>query len=100
MSTDSPTPHRLLVAGGGVAGLEALLALHDLAAGRVALTLLAPERRFTYRPMAVGGPLGRGWRRPHALLALARHVGAEVVRGELAEVDVNGSAALTANGRR
>src|SRR5215213_5668415 len=98
MSTESPTPHRVLVAGGGVAGLEALLALHDLAAGRVALTLLTPERRFTYRPVAV--PFGRGRMQRHDLLDFARHVGAELVRGELAEVDVNGSAALTADGRR
>jgi len=100
MSTESPTPHRVLVAGGGVAGLEALLALHDLAAGRVALTLLTPERRFTYRPMAVAVPFGRGRMQRHDLLDFARHVGAELVRGELAEVDVNGSAALTADGRR
>ena len=30
MSPDTSAQHRVLIAGGGVAGLEALLALHDL----------------------------------------------------------------------
>jgi hypothetical protein len=53
-------PLQVLVAGGGVAGLEALLALRDLAGGRVELTLLSPEEEFVYRPMAVAEPFGRG----------------------------------------
>jgi sulfide:quinone oxidoreductase len=99
MSSDPSPPHRVLVAGGGVAGLEALLALHDLAGERVALTLLAPERQFTYRPMAVAVPFARGHMQRHDLADVARHVGAEVVRGELAEVDTDASAAVTTDGR-
>jgi hypothetical protein len=56
LTSDSSTPHRVLVAGAGVAGLEALLALRDLAGHRVAPTLPEPERELTYRPMAVGVP--------------------------------------------
>ena len=37
---------RVLVAGGGVAGLETLLALRALAGDRVDITLVAPELRF------------------------------------------------------
>ena len=44
---------RVLVAGGGVAGLEALLALTDMAAARVDITLLSPQEDFVYRPLAV-----------------------------------------------
>jgi NADH dehydrogenase FAD-containing subunit len=40
----------VVIAGGGVAGLEALLALR----GRARLTLVAPDRDFVYRPLAVG----------------------------------------------
>ncbi len=40
-----------------MAGLEALLALRDLAGDRVELTLLSPETDFVYRPMAVAEPL-------------------------------------------
>jgi sulfide:quinone oxidoreductase len=40
------TPHRFVIAGGGVAGLEALLALHALAGDRVELTLVSPTADF------------------------------------------------------
>jgi NADH dehydrogenase FAD-containing subunit len=52
MRSETPPPHRVLIAGGGVAGLEALLALRELAVECVSLTLLTPEREFTYRPRA------------------------------------------------
>src|SRR4051794_22883719 len=100
MSSEPSTPLRVLIAGGGVAGLEALLALHDLAGDRVALTLLTPERTFTYRPMAVAVPFARGRMQRHDLADVARHTGAELVRGEIAEVDAAGRAAVTADGRR
>ena len=38
------TGARVIVVGGGVAGLETLLALDDLAGDRVSLTLVAPSR--------------------------------------------------------
>ena len=47
---------RVVIVGGGVAGLEALLALHDLAAGRVETTLVAPEPDFLYKPLLVEEP--------------------------------------------
>jgi sulfide:quinone oxidoreductase len=46
------------IVGGGVGGLESALALQALAGDRVALTLIAPERHFTYRPLAVAEPFG------------------------------------------
>jgi sulfide:quinone oxidoreductase len=100
MSTDTTAPRRVLVAGGGVAGLEALLALRDLAAERVALTLLAPERQFSYRPMAVAVPFARGHMQRFDLADVARATGAEHVRGELAEVDVDAREAVLSDGRR
>jgi len=100
LTSDSSTAHRVLIAGGGVAGLEALLALRQLAGDRVALTLLAPERQFTYRPMAVGVPFGRGHMQRHDLADVARATAAEFVRGELAEVDVPARSAVLTDGRR
>src|SRR6185437_2210724 len=47
---------RVLIAGGGVAGLETLLALHALAGDRVELTLLAPELKFVNHSMSVHQP--------------------------------------------
>ncbi len=45
-----------MVAGGGVAGLEALLALRALAGDRVALHLISPGDEFVYRPLEVLEP--------------------------------------------
>ncbi len=48
-------PH-VLIAGGGVAGLETLLALRALAGDRVDITILAPELKFVNRSMAIDQP--------------------------------------------
>jgi sulfide:quinone oxidoreductase len=100
MSPDTDTPLRVLVAGGGVAGLEALLAFRELAGDRVALTLLAPEREFTFRPMAVAVPFARGHMQRRDLADVARDTGAQFVRGALAEVDAPAREAVLADGRR
>ena len=99
MSADRPSPLRVLIAGGGVAGLEAVLALRELAGDRVAVTLLSPERQFAYRPMAVTVPFARGHVQRLDLADVARFAGAEFVRGELAEVDDAGRSAVTTDGR-
>jgi sulfide:quinone oxidoreductase len=45
-----------VILGGGIAGLEALLALRDLAAARTEVTLIAPDPRFTHKPLIVEEP--------------------------------------------
>jgi len=77
----------IVIAGGGVAGLEALLALHRLAGDRVSLTLIAPDPGFSYRPMAVAEPfaLGRAHRVP--LREFTDETGAELVQGAVVAVD-------------
>src|SRR3954464_11671117 len=91
-------PFRVIVAGGGVAGLEALLALHDLAGDRVDLTLLAPDADFVYRPMAVAEPFSLGHRQHVPLADVGRDVGARVVRDGLARVDEAAGAVHTTAG--
>ena len=53
-------PLNIVIAGGGVAGVEALLGLHALAGDRVRLTLVAPDPDFRYRPLAVAEPFAQG----------------------------------------
>ena len=53
-------PMNVLIAGGGVAALEAALALRALAEERVRVELLAPEHHFFYRPLAVAEPFELG----------------------------------------
>src|SRR5262245_53733314 len=67
---------RVVIGGGGVAGLEALLALSDLAGERAQLTLLAPEPEFVYKPLLVEEPFDLGPAERHELAPLAEEVGA------------------------
>ena len=48
-------PLRVVIAGGGVAGLEATLALRALAADRVSVTILAPEAQPEIRGLLLTG---------------------------------------------
>jgi sulfide:quinone oxidoreductase len=81
------TPHRVVVAGGGVAGLEALLALHALGGDRVQLTLVSPTPDFVYRPLAVAEPFALGHQRRTPLSQAAHTTGAAFVQAPLIAVD-------------
>ncbi|HEX8120695.1 MAG TPA: FAD-dependent oxidoreductase [Solirubrobacteraceae bacterium] len=50
-----PAPLRVLVAGGGFAAAELLLALRELAGDRVAPELVAPQPTFAFKPASTGG---------------------------------------------
>jgi sulfide:quinone oxidoreductase len=80
-------PLEVVIAGGGVAGLEALLALHELAGPRVRVELLAPEREFVYRPLAVAEPFKLAHPARVDLAELAAGHGARYRRDALTGVD-------------
>jgi sulfide:quinone oxidoreductase len=67
---------RIVIAGGGVAALETMVALRELAEERVELTLVAPDNLFVYRPLAVVEPFGLGSALRVPLKALAAGSGA------------------------
>jgi sulfide:quinone oxidoreductase len=87
----------VVIAGGGVAALEAALTLRELGEGRIRVELLAPEPSFWYRPVAVAEPFGLGEVRHFDLGRLADGVGAFVTIGSLAGVDVDRREARTAS---
>jgi sulfide:quinone oxidoreductase len=89
---------RVLIAGGGVAALEALLALRALAGELVEIELLAPEPRFWYRPLAVAEPFGLGRAHDFDLAMIADSAGAAFTLDQLASVDSAGHVARTARG--
>jgi sulfide:quinone oxidoreductase len=93
-------PLRVVVAGGGVAALEALLALRALGGERCAITLLAPNEDFVYRPAAVGEPFHRGRARRHPLREIAADTGATLVPAALAAVDATAREVVTTDGQR
>jgi sulfide:quinone oxidoreductase len=90
-------PH-IVIAGGGVAALEALIALHELAKARPRVTLLAPEPDFVYRPMSVAEPFCLGHAERHPLAAIAADFGATVVRDSLRAVDPGARTVTTGAG--
>jgi sulfide:quinone oxidoreductase len=92
------TENPILVAGGGVAALEAALRLRELGEGRLHVELLAPEQHFWYRPLAVAEPFGRGQVRRFDLPTLATAAGASFSHGELTSVDTPRRIAYTAPG--
>jgi sulfide:quinone oxidoreductase len=96
----STTPFRVLVAGGGVAGIEALLTLRDLAGERVELTLLDPQPSFVHRPLLVAEPFARDRARHVPLAEVARDTGAQLVPDVIARVVDEDRVAVTQGGRR
>ena len=71
---------QVVIIGGGVAGLEALIALHDLAGDRAEVTLVAPNPDFVYKPLLVEEPFDLGPAEQHALAPLAEELGARFVQ--------------------
>jgi sulfide:quinone oxidoreductase len=87
---------RVLIAGGGVAALEAALALRHLGEDRVSVGLIAPEPKFWYRPLAVVESFGLGHVHGIDLAQLADECGALFVVDALASVDADAHLARTA----
>jgi len=82
-----PISRRVVIVGGGVAGLEALLALRALAGDRVALTLVSQDESFVDRPMTVAEPFGLGSAARLSLPEVTAELGAEFIRGTVTAVD-------------
>jgi sulfide:quinone oxidoreductase len=80
---------RVLVAGGGVAGIETLLALQALAGDRVSVELLAPDRHFIHRALSVTEPFGRERPQRIPLAAIAADRGVLLHRDAVARVDTD-----------
>lgn len=91
----------VVIAGGGVAALEALLALRALAGDLVEITLLSPTTEFVYRPVTVAEAFDRAEAHVYDLAEiLADQGGRELVHDRLADVEAGGRIAVTGGGRR
>jgi sulfide:quinone oxidoreductase len=98
MTRREATRQRVLIAGGGVAGLETLLALHALAADRVDVTIVAPELKFINHSMAVDQPFKPQRVRGVRLMDTAAEFGARWHRGALDRVEHEHRRGVTKNG--
>lgn len=92
-------PFHVVIAGGGVAAVEAALALDDLAGSRVRMTMLAPNPEFVYRPMTVREPFAYSPARRYPVAAIADEVGVQLVVDELGWVDAKAQTAHTHDGQ-
>ncbi|MDX6541179.1 MAG: sulfide:quinone oxidoreductase [Gaiellales bacterium] len=79
--------HRVVVAGGGVAGLETVMALRALAGSRVDIKLISPDADFVYRPLSVAEPFGLVSPVRYPLASVAEDFQAELVQDKLESVD-------------
>jgi sulfide:quinone oxidoreductase len=77
----------VVIAGAGVAGLEAALALRSLAEERVTLELVAPERDLVHRPLAVAEPFRMGEVRRFPLGVFAEATEAKLREDAVVAVD-------------
>ncbi len=78
---------RVVIAGGGIAGLEAALALHDLAPDLATVELVAPDADFTYKPMVVEEPFSLAPAQRLELEPALRELGTGFIHAALSGVD-------------
>lgn len=97
-SQDSSAEPHVVIAGGGIAGLEALMAVRDLAGEEVAITLVAPDLDFVYKPLIVEEPFSSQPAEQHALGPIAQEFGAEFIQQGLAEVNAEEHSAQLTDG--
>src|SRR5919108_633858 len=84
---------RVTIVGGGVAALEAMIALRRLAEERVRIELVTPTAEWSSRPLAVAEPFGLGKATRYDLVKVARDhsaalhlAGVQAVRSEAHEL--------------
>src|SRR5436305_1034907 len=78
---------RVIVAGGGVAGLETVIGLRALAGERVAIELIAPERTFAWRSLMVAAAFGGSPGSSLELSELAEVLGITYTRDAILSVE-------------
>ncbi len=91
---------KVVIVGGGVAGLEGALALRALGGERASVTLVAPNRELIYRPMTVREPFGYALARRYPLDEIARDIGVELCVERFRSLDPARNVMRTSTGQR
>ncbi len=89
---------RVVIAGGGIAGVEAMLALTELAADRIELALIAPEPDLIYKPLIVEEPFSDRPAERRALRPAVEERGGQFVLGAAKSVRTDVKAIAVAEG--
>jgi len=93
-------PTRVAICGGGVAALEALMALRERLPIHPHIDLIAPNRAFVYQPLAVAAPFGLASTHLFELADIAKEFHAQLHVGALARVDGAARSLVLADGTR
>ena len=86
MNAYATTPE-IVIVGGGIAALELVLALRQLAGDRLHMTLVVAQPDFVLRPMLVSEVLGRRAADRRPLSEIADDLGVRLVQAAVASVD-------------
>src|SRR5215207_621722 len=93
-------PRHVVVAGGGIAGVEALLALRALTGDALSLTLVSPAAQLRYRPFAVLEPFTSPANRQYDLDEICDDLDVTYRREALTAVDPAEHTIVTEGGER
>lgn len=88
---------RVIIAGGGVAGVEALMALADLGEHRLRIDVVSPRRDFVLRPQLIAAPWGGPPLRVD-LAELTAEFGAAYHQGTVHRVELMTQTVVTSDG--
>ena len=91
---------KVVIAGAGIAGLEAALALRDLAGDRVEVSLHDPSEEFAYRPFGIGEPYGTTRAFRYDLRGLSELCGASLQPSAIVAVEPEQRIAVSRDGDR
>src|SRR6202045_273209 len=91
-------PRRVVICGGGVAGIEALLALRALLEVGVEVHLVAPNGQFMYQPLAVAAPFDLAETHLFEIAEIARAQSAELHVDSLSRVEPEDRRVVLASG--
>jgi sulfide:quinone oxidoreductase len=90
----------VVIAGGGIAAVEAALALRALTGTALELTMIAPNDRLHYRPLTVVEPFAARATRHYPLDEICHDLGVALRADTLAAVDGAAHEAITGGGAR
>ena len=93
-------PARVVIAGGGIAAVEALLALRSLAPTQLDVVVVAPDEDLVYRPLTVHEPFSEPSAKRYRLQGICDDLGAILHADELRAVDGARREIATASGER
>jgi sulfide:quinone oxidoreductase len=91
-------PSRIVIAGGGMAGIEAALALRAFAGDRATVTVVSPGPRFAIPASAAGSAFGISPSVDVPLTRVVARAGAALRRSQVVAVDAHRRLAMLAGG--